>query len=1493
MKGFKRLFCLLLCALTCVSASPLGMGVFAAECAHTYENVVENGKFSYYGCSKCGTVVDTLPVIFFSNVGGNNDNDGFTDKTPVKTMKTAFIKLAGYGVGGTAVLCGQSYISGSDYELQDAGATVTVTSVYNGVDYRDTKTACLITVNPLYINSDLVFDCVNLVETSNAKNWYLQYNDVAINDTCEFYTNAGGYKDTNPPVPVDLSQKFAINIITGYASDGSVPAALDAKDVQTVVVNCNGFNVLAGNKTGSTAANSFGHKTGPDSSATGLPNVRVNIFIGEGILVGSMDLSPVNNLTPKVFFTDGRTDISYQQYTGGAYVTSSSIADYSKEICYLLMDMESAGLPAPEETVHVIDADKFTAGTVEKRANPVPYPALRVPFVTEAAWIESATAPVAEFGVLMSTAANGKYIAYQTAVGKEGGAVGKSVCYDADSNDYVYAGGDTPVTFYGVLEFDKGGYEGKTFTAVPYAVVNSSSVGGKYTLIGASVDFKYNENATDEPGTDVPDIEDPDDGEQNDKTFDEENIVLSFGAISDVHIEMGEAANKANFTKALNTLLDFAEADDGDGLDAVVVAGDMISNNSKNEEHAHKEINRFSIIVKEFANSSFGTNVLVTVGNHDSRSELSKLPSLYNTYLGAEYFAMDVENDLAKGYRHAVINGYHFILAEPLTSPYGEFDEDVLEWIDETLAKITAENPDQYVFFVTHPTVANTVYGSEDDFEPGHNRWRSTNLGPVLQKYPQVITFSGHTHSPIFDERCIMQTEFTAVNTGSTANTAFELDKYENMVENTLPVMDNSEVSTGLMVQADANGNVKITRIMFSQNAEIKEAWYLEAPNTDGSHLEKYTRDGREAANEAPVLAGTVTANAGTDSVKITFPAGTDDDFVHHYVFTVKDASGKQVKEIFALTDFFCVTDASEMLKTFTYEIALEKGSYTVDIKAVDCWNAESGVISADFTVKADPSAPDALDSLTPYDGAKLKIACIGDSITQGTGVSDQVNDSYPGQLQEILGENYVVGNFGKASSYVLKADSEFNTAYTDKPQLSYTNTTQYADSIAFNPDVVVIMLGTNDMRHMISDAAKAEFVATLKELAETYKALESVKKVYLCSNIHVYSSLMAYQLSSGEMSRLVKEAAEAAGCEYLDVNGITYDYMNVYMHYTGDRLHPAEEGYTEMAKVICAGIRGKDVEVTKPAVSDTGVVYVSDTGVANGKGATPETAIDDLAKAAGLLRESGGTIVVCGPLTVDHNTFMPNTDKPITVTSVYNGVDYRTTASAKLNMGYNLYLGGDMTFDKLDLHVTSTGLIFVCNFHNIVIGEDFNSTAASSSVKFPVFVIGKNAGNEGVPAEYMDFDGECNIVINGGEWNYIRGGNRRQSTGYPIGSVLEGASVTVTINGGTFHNGGSTAHTSATGMNSVYGTCTLVINGGTINGDICGVGRVGTRKSGMTTEMAGTVNLEINGGTVTGVIKAVQDTTSNVTSAGKINVTCASAYQSKLEGDFSSTVIK
>ncbi|MBQ5648658.1 MAG: hypothetical protein IIV03_00825, partial [Clostridia bacterium] len=332
MRRFNKILSFILCVMMCISASPFGMGVFAAECAHTYENVTSSGLFAYYGCAKCGTIVDTKPVIFFSTKGGDNANDGFTDKKPVKTMLEAFSRLATYGVGGTAVMCGQSLITDQTFNLADAGDTVTVTSYYNKVDYRTTNKACLITVWTLYLNSDVVFDNVNFVVTGSAKPWYLQYNDLVVNSTCGLYTNIGGtnaHTESKPPVAGEETVSFCTNITTGYKSDAAAVASGKTKEEQTVILNGGCFNILAGNKTADTTVGKFCHKSGPDFSLEGHPAVRTSVYIGGKASIGAIDLFPVNNQTTKVYFTDGRTNLSYRQYAGGAVVASSTISGYN------------------------------------------------------------------------------------------------------------------------------------------------------------------------------------------------------------------------------------------------------------------------------------------------------------------------------------------------------------------------------------------------------------------------------------------------------------------------------------------------------------------------------------------------------------------------------------------------------------------------------------------------------------------------------------------------------------------------------------------------------------------------------------------------------------------------------------------------------------------------------------------------------------------------------------------------------------------------------------------------------------------------------------------------------------------------------------------------------------------------------------------------------------------------------------------------------------
>jgi len=100
--------------------------------------------------------------------------------------------------------------------------------------------------------------------------------------------------------------------------------------------------------------------------------------------------------------------------------------------------------------------------------------------------------------------------------------------------------------------------------------------------------------------------------------------------------------------------------------------------------------------------------------------------------------------------------------------------------------------------------------------------------------------------------------------------------------------------------------------------------------------------------------------------------------------------------------------------------------------------------------VAADPMAP--INSAAYK--APVRVACIGDSITEGVGGGVKPATSWPAQLQGLLGASWQVGNFGVSGRTLLK-----------QGDLPYWNDKAYQNALGFKPDVVIIMLGTNDTK--------------------------------------------------------------------------------------------------------------------------------------------------------------------------------------------------------------------------------------------------------------------------------------------------------------------------------------------------------------------------------------------------------------------------------------------
>lgn len=81
-----------------------------------------------------------------------------------------------------------------------------------------------------------------------------------------------------------------------------------------------------------------------------------------------------------------------------------------------------------------------------------------------------------------------------------------------------------------------------------------------------------------------------------------------------------------------------------------------------------------------------------------------------------------------------------------------------------------------------------------------------------------------------------------------------------------------------------------------------------------------------------------------------------------------------------------------------------------------------------------------------------LKVICIGDSLTAGYLLYDTEKESYPSQLQNLMGGKYEVKNFGYSETTLLK-----------KGHNPYYKTIEYADNIAYKPDSIIIHLGLNN----------------------------------------------------------------------------------------------------------------------------------------------------------------------------------------------------------------------------------------------------------------------------------------------------------------------------------------------------------------------------------------------------------------------------------------------
>lgn len=201
-----------------------------------------------------------------------------------------------------------------------------------------------------------------------------------------------------------------------------------------------------------------------------------------------------------------------------------------------------------------------------------------------------------------------------------------------------------------------------------------------------------------------------------------------------------------------------------------------------------------------------------------------------------------------------------------------------------------------------------------------------------------------------------------------------------------------------------------------------------------------------------------------------------------------------------------------------------------------------------------------------------IKIACVGDSVTYGHGISNWSENTYPAVLGRLLGDGYSVMNFGNSG-----------TTVQDDGDQPYTATKQYQRSFETEPDIVVLMLGSNDSKPKNWKGADA-FAKAYTKLLDKY--ISTGAAVYICtppeayykdnsvdgmSSLYINSAdaLTSFDINPSvvdEIAEITKSIAAEKGLELIDIHALTESHPEYFL---SDCVHPNNTGATAIAKSV------------------------------------------------------------------------------------------------------------------------------------------------------------------------------------------------------------------------------------------------------------------------------------------------------------------------------------
>ena len=195
----------------------------------------------------------------------------------------------------------------------------------------------------------------------------------------------------------------------------------------------------------------------------------------------------------------------------------------------------------------------------------------------------------------------------------------------------------------------------------------------------------------------------------------------------------------------------------------------------------------------------------------------------------------------------------------------------------------------------------------------------------------------------------------------------------------------------------------------------------------------------------------------------------------------------------------------------------------------------------------------------------KIKVACVGNSVTRGYLLDNPERDSYPSQLQNLLGDGYDVQNFGHSGATLL---TKGHRPYIEMPE--------YPEALDFDADIIVIHLGLNDTDPRDWPNYRDEFVKDYMNLIESFrKDNDTSPQVYICKMSPIFSAHPRFKSGTRDwfwqVQSAIEQVAKNSYTGLIDLHEPLYGRPELF----ADALHPDVEGAGILAQTVYNNITG------------------------------------------------------------------------------------------------------------------------------------------------------------------------------------------------------------------------------------------------------------------------------------------------------------------------------